>query len=125
MTEEQWLVHDFHKAFGLTINNIPVLDEAETEVSYELIREETEEIRQAIEDGDLIAVADGLADLLYVTYGAALRFGIDLEFIFKEVHRSNMTKVGGYCREDGKWVKPDTYEPAELEEILVGQGWSA
>ena len=47
--------------------------------------------------------------------------GIDIEPVFREVHRSNMTKVGGYKREDGKWVKPDTYSPARIDEVLAAQ----
>ncbi|MEC4681184.1 MAG: hypothetical protein VST67_10880, partial [Nitrospirota bacterium] len=73
---------------------------------------------------DLPAMAKELADLLYVVYGTAVSLGIDLEPVFKEVHRSNMSKVGGYKREDGKWVKPPTYSPASLEDILETQSLS-
>ena len=53
-----------------------------------------------------------MADLLYVVYGTAVSYGIDMDPVFREVHRSNMSKVGGYKRDDGKWVKPATYSPA-------------
>jgi predicted HAD superfamily Cof-like phosphohydrolase len=56
-----------------------------------------------------------------VVYGTAVSLGIDMEPVFKEVHRSNMSKVGGYKREDGKWVKPPTYSPASLDIILEAQ----
>jgi len=72
-------------------------------------------------EGDTVAVAKELADLLYVVYGTAVSCGIDMEPVFREVHRSNMSKVGGHKREDGKWVKPSTYSPARLELILVAQ----
>jgi predicted HAD superfamily Cof-like phosphohydrolase len=72
--------------------------------------------------GDLAAVAKEMADLLYVVYGTAVSYGIDMDPVFREVHRSNMSKVGGYKREDGKWVKPATYSPARIEPILVEQG---
>lgn len=71
--------------------------------------------------GDLSAVAKEMADLLYVVYGTAVSYGIDMEAVFHEVHRSNLSKVGGYKRADGKWVKPATYSPASLEPILDTQ----
>ncbi len=73
---------------------------------------------------DLPAIAKELADVLYVVYGTAVSLGIDMEPVFKEVHRSNMSKVGGYKREDGKWVKPSTYSPASLDKILEAQSVS-
>ena len=60
-----------------------------------------------------------MADLLYVVYGTAVSYGIDMDPVFREVHRSNMSKVGGYKREDGKWVKPPTYSPAVIEPIWL------
>ncbi len=63
-----------------------------------------------------------MADLLYVVYGTAVSYGIDMDPVFREVHRSNMSKVGGYKREDGKWVKPATYSPARIEPIVAEQG---
>ena len=66
-------------------------------------------------------IAKELADLLYVVYGTAVSYGIDLEPVFQEVQRSNMSKVGGYKREDGKWVKPATYSPAVIKPILEQQ----
>ncbi|MEC4688424.1 MAG: hypothetical protein VST64_08985, partial [Nitrospirota bacterium] len=70
------------------------------------------------------AVAKELADLLYVVYGAAVSCGIDMEPVFQEVHRSNMSKLGGYKRADGKWVKPPTYSPASIQPILQAQARS-
>jgi predicted HAD superfamily Cof-like phosphohydrolase len=49
-------------------------------------------------------------------------YGIDMDPVFREVHRSNMSKVGGYKREDGKWVKPATYSPALIDPIVAAQG---
>ena len=69
----------------------------------------------------LAGIAQEIADLLYVVYGTAVSFGIDMEPVFREVHRSNMSKVGGYKREDGKWVKPATYSPAAITPILAEQ----
>ena len=77
-----------------------------------------------MQGNNLPGIAKELADLLYVVYGTAVSLGIDMEPVFKEVHRSNMSKVGGYKREDGKWVKPPTYSPAALQDILEAQSLS-
>ena len=68
------------------------------QLRYNLIKEELEELRIAIEEKDLLEVADALTDILYVTYGAGHAFGIDLDKCFNEVQESNMSKPG----EDGK-----------------------
>ena len=65
---------------------------------YELIKEELEELNQAIQDKDLKEIADALTDILYVTYGAGHAFGVDLDKCFEEVQKSNMSKLGS----DGK-----------------------
>lgn len=70
---------------------------------------------------DMIEVIDGLCDLLYVTYGAAVRSGIDLEPFFAEVHRSNMEKTGGDTRADGKILKPEGWVPPKIAELLEEQ----
>ena len=65
---------------------------------YDLIKEELDEFEEAIKARDLTQVADSLTDILYVTYGAGIAFGIDLDKCFDEVQKSNMSKLG----EDGK-----------------------
>lgn len=93
-----------------------------SELRYELIREELEELRQALDTRDLIGVADALTDLLYVVYGAGHSFGINLDKTFNEVHRSNMSKLGSegqpIYREDGKVIKGPDYSPPNLSSIL-------
>ena len=69
----------------------------------DLIREELEEFKQAIEKKDIKEVADALTDILYVTYGAGHAFGIDLDKCFEEVQNSNMSKLG----DDGKPIFND------------------
>jgi len=86
-----------------------------------LIQEEFDELKEAMKAGDLPAIAKELADLLHVVYGTAVSYGIDVAPVFREVQRSNMSKVGGYKREDGKWVKPPTYSPARVAPILESQ----
>ena len=72
---------------------------------------------------NLVEVADALADLDYVIEGSRLAFGIDGPPIATEIHSSNMTKVGGHRNEQGKWVKPATYRPADIAGELKKQGW--
>jgi predicted HAD superfamily Cof-like phosphohydrolase len=72
---------------------------------------------------DLPAFADALADLAYVMEGTAIEFGIDSGPIAAEVHRANMTKVGGGKREDGKILKPEGFRPPDVEGELRKQGW--
>ena len=122
MNKEQKMVFDFHKEFKLHIGNKPEIPKEITMLlRTKLIREEFKELKLAIADNDIVEIADGLGDLLYVIYGCAISFGIDMEDIFAEIHASNMTKVGGHKREDGKWIKPDTYRKADLSGILKEQ----
>ncbi len=116
------MVQEFHEQFDIHISTTPsVPGEATQILRNRLIQEEFEEFQEAMQSKDLSAMAKELADLLYVVYGTAVSLGIDMEPVFKEVHRSNMSKVGGYKREDGKWVKPPTYSPASLDIILEAQ----
>ena len=74
-----------------------------TSLRHDLIKEELEELREAIEKKDIKEVADALTDILYVTYGAGHAFGINLDKCFEEVQNSNMSKLG----EDGKPIYND------------------
>ena len=122
MTEEQTLVEAFHSKFGILVQTAPMdVNEETKELRVRLIQEEFDELKEAMATGSLAAVAKEMADLLYVTYGTAVSYGIDMEPVFQEVHRSNMSKVGGYKRADGKWVKPSTYSPADIESIVEAQ----
>ena len=73
-------------------------DENIIKLRLKLIKEELEELEQALNDKNILEVADALTDILYVTYGAGHSFGINLDACFEEVQRSNMSKLG----EDGK-----------------------
>lgn len=122
MSKAQEMVREFHQTFGLTINDTPTVPSlADRALRYTLIEEELNELALAFERGSLTAIADAIGDLLYVTYGTAVCCGIDMKPIFVEIHRSNMTKVGGTKRADGKLVKPETYSPANLKPILEAQ----
>ena len=83
---------------------------------YDLIKEELEELKVAMENKDLLEVADALTDILYVTYGAGHAFGIDLDKCFEEVQSSNMSKLdenrNPIYNESGKVMKgPDYFKP--------------
>lgn len=120
------MVREFHEAFGLVIRDTPdaaAVEGHEVELRTALQSEEMEELRRAMWEGDLTEVADALADLIYVLYGTALHYGIDLDAVVREVHRSNMTKLGPdgqpTYRDDGKVLKPDTFEPPNIDAVLA------
>jgi predicted HAD superfamily Cof-like phosphohydrolase len=123
MTDEQRMVAEFHRAFDIHVADSPsVPDTATRMLRVSLITEESDELRRTLEQQDVVGIAKELADLLYVVYGTAVSCGIDLEPVFREVHRSNMSKINGHKRADGKWVKPPDYCPARIQPILIEQG---
>ena len=97
-------VKTFMQTFGQEVKSKPSFStEKINELRYNLIKEELEELKQAIVNKDLLEVADALTDILYVTYGAGHAFGIDLDSCFEEVQNSNMSKLG----DDGKPIYND------------------
>jgi len=113
-------VESFHAKQGVTINDIPTLvNSATTKQRYEYILEELNEYVKADYEADLVAVADALGDLLYVVLGTAVVHGINIEPIFDEIHRSNMTKSALNAK--GKGGKGPDYEPPRLGELLFQQ----
>jgi len=114
-------VLEFHRRFGVVVGERPGLpDRATVRLRRALIAEELAELDQAIANADVVEVADALADLLYVVYGTAISFGIDVRPVFEEVHRSNMAKVGGTTRADGKVLKPAGWQPPNIQPLLEG-----
>jgi len=97
-------------------------NEKTVQLRYELIKEELEELNQAIKDKDIKEVADALTDILYVTYGAGHAFGIDLDKCFNEVQLSNMSKLGPdgkpIYNENGKVMKGPNYFKPDLDKFL-------
>ena len=89
---------------------------------YDLIKEELEELGQAIKDRDIKEVADALTDILYVTYGAGHAFGINLDKCFEEVQSSNMSKldINGkpIYNENGKVMKGPNYFKPDLSKFI-------
>lgn len=133
MKNSQELVKEFHRKFELLVNESPIIpNNVNILTCLTLIHEELSELTLALHphyfyntkyNPDMIEVTDALGDLLYVVLGMATRFGIEMAPMFEEIHRSNMTKIGGHINEAGKYIKSGSYDPPKLEEILIKQGW--
>ena len=97
-------VGTFMKTFGQEVKTQPSFSSDKiNKLRIDLIKEELDELQEAMKNNDLLEVADALTDILYVTYGAGHAFGIDLDKCFEEVQNSNMSKLG----EDGKPIYND------------------
>jgi predicted HAD superfamily Cof-like phosphohydrolase len=120
-------VREFHRAFRLPLADRPTaaLESGQVELRQALIEEELAELRAAGSAGDLVGVADALADIVYVAYGTACVYGIDLDAVLDEVHASNMTKLGAdgqpVRRADGKVLKGPDYRPPDIAAVLSRQ----
>jgi predicted HAD superfamily Cof-like phosphohydrolase len=118
------MVREFHEIYGCAITDEPSIhDYALRSLRMDLIEEEVQELGAALfRDHDIVEVADALGDIAYVVYGAAISFGIDLDAVIAEIHRSNMSKLGEdgkpIYREDGKVLKSRLYSPTNLRPIL-------
>tara|TARA_B100001113_G_scaffold203573_1_gene166929 strand:+ start:37 stop:408 length:372 start_codon:yes stop_codon:yes gene_type:complete len=113
----------FMKTFGQEVKNKPSLsDNKINELRVSLIQEELDELKEAMNNKDLLEVADALTDLLYVTYGAGHAFGIDLDKCFNEVQNSNMSKLGKdgkpIYNEIGKVMKGPNYFKPDLTKFI-------
>ena len=98
-------------------------DEKTNNLRVDLIKEELEELTKAMDEKDLLEVADALTDILYVTYGAGHAFGINLDKCFDEVQRSNMSKLGEdgkpIYNEAGKVMKGPNYFKPDLSKYIT------
>lgn len=113
------LVRQFHQAAGALDPGVPTQPPPERVLlRVKLLREEFREVMEAMDCGKLLEIAKELADLLVVTYGTAVEYGLPMNEIFLEVHRSNMTKIGGPERPDGKLLKGENYRPPDLTSLL-------
>jgi len=121
MNREQKMVYSFHEKFGFTLNISPTpIDPELGKVRHFHTEKEMDELLGAIEDENLVKIADALGDLLYFIYGTGVAYGIDLEPVFAEIHRSNMTKQrpdSTQCT-DAKAVKGVDYSAPNLESII-------
>ena len=117
------MVDEFHRAFALPVRTSSIDDMKQMKFRLSLIQEEYMETVRAMHAGDNVQMLDGLADMLYVIYGCAIELGWDLDEALRRVHASNMTKLwedGPHTTRDGKAIKPDTFEPPVLGD-LVGE----
>ena len=116
-------VGTFMKTFGQEVKTLPSLSTDKiNKLRIELIKEELEELTEAMKNNDLLEVADALTDILYVTYGAGHAFGIDLDKCFDEVQNSNMSKLGENGKpiynESGKVMKGPNYFKPDLSKFV-------
>jgi predicted HAD superfamily Cof-like phosphohydrolase len=116
-------VKKFMQTFGQEVKSKPGFPEEKiVKLRYDLIKEELLELELAVKQRDLKEVADALTDILYVTYGAGLAFGIDLDRCFNEVQKSNMSKLGNggkpIYNEHGKVMKGPNYFKPDLNKFI-------
>jgi len=116
-------VKKFMETFGQDVKNKPSFSTNKiNKLRYDLIKEELDELKVALDNKDFLEVADALTDILYVTYGAGHAFGIDLDKCFQEVQSSNMSKLDANGKpiynEGGKVMKGPGYFKPNLKKIL-------
>ncbi len=113
----------FMETFGQEVKNKPSFssDKINT-LRYNLIKEELNELKLALDNKDLLEVADALTDILYVTYGAGHAFGINLDKCFEEIQNSNMSKLDNNGKpifnESGKVMKGPKYFKPDLSKLI-------
>jgi len=118
------MVLDWHERFGVHVRTTPGTVAPKTrDLRIALIKEELGELEEAGHKQDLTKIADAIADLLYVVYGTAVSYGIDIEPVFLEVHRSNMSKGDPEIvrASNGKILKSRNWTPPNLEPLLKTQ----
>ena len=116
-------VGTFMKTFGQEVKSKPSLSTDKiNNLRLSLIKEELDELKDAIHKKDLVEVADALTDILYVTYGAGHSFGINLDRCFDEVQNSNMSKLDQNGKpiynEHGKVMKGPNYFKPDLSKFV-------
>ena len=116
-------VKTFMLTFGQIVRTKPQFpDEKVMNLRFDLIKEELNELKDAMQTKNLKEIADALTDILYVTYGAGYAYGINLDKCFKEVQRANMSKLGKdgkpIYNEKGKVMKGPNYSPPNLKQFI-------
>ena len=117
-------VREFMETFGQEIKEKAQFpNEKITTLRHDLIKEELDELKEAIDNNDIKEVADALTDILYVTYGAGHAFGINLDKCFEEVQNSNMSKLGSdgkpIYNDKGKVMKGPNYFKPNLTKFIA------
>jgi predicted HAD superfamily Cof-like phosphohydrolase len=119
-------VKQFHETYKIGYSQIPkaTLGENKNQLRYNLMKEENEEYLQAVQDNDLVEIADALGDMLYILCGTIIEHGLQdkIEAVFDEIQRSNMSKLdengNPIYREDGKVIKGPNYFKPNFSTIL-------
>ena len=119
-------VKEFHTAFEIGYSENPKADLGENKnmLRFNLMKEENEEYLEAVQNNDLVEIADALGDMLYILCGTIIEHGLQdkIEAVFNEIQRSNMSKLDAdgkpIYREDGKVMKGPNYFKPNFEEIL-------
>lgn len=123
MSPEQRMVKEFHEKYDLPRAAAPIMPNVKDRLRrVRLIVTESAEFLEAADRGDFVEMVDALADILVVTYGTAVEMGVDLEPVFAEVHRSNMSKNGG-LDPGGKVLKGPAFSPPDILRELGKQGY--
>lgn len=120
------LLREFHRTFGLPHRATPGMPPPQlAEMRQRLLDEEVGELADAVRSGELEKIAHELADVVYVAYGTALTYGVDLDAVIAEIHRSNLTKLDRdgrpLHRDDGKVARSDRYRPPDIAGVLHGR----
>lgn len=126
MKKQLSAVTEFHTAFNIGYQEIPVSDigDGKKILRYNLMKEENEEYLEAVQNNDLIEIADALGDMMYILCGTIIEHGLQykIEAVFDEIQRSNMSKLGEdgkpVYREDGKVMKGPNYFKPDFSKIL-------
>ncbi len=126
MQKQLKAVRLFHETYGLGVSEEmkAELGTLQNELRYNLMKEENEEYLEAVQNNDIIEIADALGDMLYILCGTILEHGLQhkIEEVFDEIQRSNMSKLGEdgkpIYREDGKVMKGPNYFKPNFEKIL-------
>ena len=126
MQKQIHAVKEFHEAFEIGFKESPAvhLGENKNLLRYNLMKEENEEYLEAVQNNDLVEIADALGDMMYILCGTIIEHGLQdkIEAVFDEIQRSNMSKLGEdgqpIYREDGKVMKGPNYFKPSFETIL-------
>ena len=124
MPDWQKDVLDFHKKFDCKIGDKPdFADEKTMKLRLSLIKEEIDELTEAYNENDFSSFIDAIADSIYVLLGTSISVGVDIKPIWDEVQKTNIAKIPGNSRKDGKILKPDNWTPPDIDNLLKKQGW--
>ena len=116
-------IKEFTEAMGQYVGTRPEIPpNSVCTLRWDLVREEMNETLQAIADDDLVEIADGIGDSIVVLLGTAIAYGINMQPVWDEIHKSNMRKADGPVRADGKKLKPIGWKPPDIAGILEKQG---